>query len=213
MYDRPVWRRTGLAAAAASVALSCLLMPVLAAEQPLSSEERAKAIRELEASWKELLGAVKGLSAAQWRFKPSPERWSIAECVEHIALTEDSYFQLITQKLAKAPPAAPEKLAGVRGRDQYVLGTMPDRSAKRQTSPGLEPQGKAPEESLEHFRKSRDRFIAYVRTTSDPLRFRVQAHRALGPMDGYQWILLAAGHVRRHIGQIEEVKREKGFPR
>jgi uncharacterized damage-inducible protein DinB len=213
MNYRPVWRRTKGAAPAALGVIFCLAAPAVAGEQPLSSEDRAKAIRELEASRNELLAAVQRLTPAQWRFNPAPERWSIAECVEHIALTEDSYFQLITQKLVKAPPAAPEKLAEVRGRDQYVLDTMPDRSSKRQTSPALEPKGKSPEESLEHFRKSRDRFISYVRTTSDPLRFRVQAHRALGLIDGYQWILLAAGHVRRHIEQIEEVKREKGFPR
>ncbi len=213
MKPRPVRRRMQLAAPAACAAALFLVMTASAAEQPLSNEDRAKALAELEASRKELLAAVKGLSPAQWRFKPAPERWSIAECVEHTALTEDSYFQLITQKLAKAPPATEEKLAEVRGRDQYVLDTMPDRSSKRQTSPALEPKGKAPEESLEHFRKSRERFISYVRTTSDPLRFRTQAHRALGLIDGYQWVLLAAGHVRRHIEQIEEVKREKGFPR
>lgn len=213
MKPRPRRRRTNLAALAAYGVILCLMTPASAAERPLSSEDRAKAIAELEASRRELLAAVKGLTPAQWRFKPSPERWSIAECVEHIALTEDSYFQLITQKLVKAPPAPPDKLAEVQGKDQYVLDTMPDRSSKRQTSPALEPKGKTPEESLEHFRKSRDRFISYVRTTQDPLRFRAQAHRALSLIDGYQWILLAAGHVRRHIEQIEEVKREKGFPR
>lgn len=213
MKPRPWRRRTILAALAACAATLCLMMPASAAEQPLSNEDRAKAIAELEASRRELLAAVKGLSPAQWRFKPAPERWSISECVEHIALAEDSYFQLITQRLMKAPPAAPDKLAEVQGKDQYVLNTMPDRSSKRQTSPALEPKGKTPEESLEQFRKSRDRFISYVRTTQDPLRFRAQAHRAVGLIDGYQWILLAAGHVRRHIEQIEEVKREKGFPR
>jgi len=181
--------------------------------QTLTPEDRAKAVAELEASRQELLAAVKGLTAEQWRFKPAPDRWSIAECVEHIALAEDSYYRLITERLAKAPPPPEEKLAEARGKDAYVLEKMPDRSSKRQTSAALEPKGKPPAESLEHFRRSRDRFIAYIRSTSDPLRERVQAHRAVGTIDGLQWALLAAGHVRRHIQQIEEVKREKGFPK
>jgi hypothetical protein len=32
-------------------------------------------------------------------------------------------------------------------------------------------------------------------------------------MDGYQWILLVAGHTERHVLQIEEVKREAGYPK
>jgi hypothetical protein len=39
------------------------------------------------------------------------------------------------------------------------------------------------------------------------------AHRAAGLLDGYQWILLMAGHTERHVLQIEEVKRQPGFPR
>jgi hypothetical protein len=33
-----------------------------------------------------VLEAVKGLSEAQWRFRPSPDRWSGLENVEHLAL-------------------------------------------------------------------------------------------------------------------------------
>ena len=31
---------------------------------------------------------VSGLSPEQWRFKPQPNRWSVAECAEHIILAE-----------------------------------------------------------------------------------------------------------------------------
>ena len=37
---------------------------------------------------RELLAAVASLSPAQWTFKPAPDRWSIVECVEHVALAE-----------------------------------------------------------------------------------------------------------------------------
>ena len=36
-----------------------------------------------------VIGATKGLSEAPWQFKPSPSRWSIAEIVEHMVLTQD----------------------------------------------------------------------------------------------------------------------------
>jgi uncharacterized damage-inducible protein DinB len=43
----------------------------------------------LESTKKGVLDATKGLSEAQWNFQPAPGKWSVAECVEHIAATED----------------------------------------------------------------------------------------------------------------------------
>ena len=144
-------------------------------------------------------------------FKPAPDRRSIVECVEHVALAEDSCFRTITERLPKAQ-LQPEKAAEVRDKDDYMLKTMPDRSSKRVTSEALEPKGKSPQETLEHFRRSRDRFAACVRTTDDDLRGRFQAHRAMGLIDGYQWILPAVGHTRRHLEQINEVRTKPKYP-
>ena len=96
-----------------------------------------------------------------------------------------------------------------------MLEKMPDRSSKRVTGPALEPKGrwKTREEATAQFHQVRDRFISYVRSTQDELRSHFQPHRAVGLIDGYQWILLASGHTRRHTGQIQEVKAHPGFPR
>lgn len=199
-------RLTALVAAAAG-ALCCY-------SQVLVMAERERASAELEASRRLLLDAVAGMSASQWRFKPAPERWSIAECVEHVALTEDFYYDLIIGRLRNSP-AEPAKREEVKGKDDEVLAKMPDRSSKRVTSPALEPKGRwpTPAEAVKHFQQSRDRLVNYVRTTRDDLRDHFQAHRAVGLIDGYQWILLASGHVRRHVQQIEEVKASPGFPK
>src|SRR5262249_61943916 len=83
--------------------------------QTLSQEERDKAVAELEGSKKAFLDATKGLSAAQWNFKPAPERWSIAECAEHIALSEGLIVGLVTDRIMKAP-ANPEKKGAAAGK-------------------------------------------------------------------------------------------------
>jgi hypothetical protein len=184
----------------------------IAIGQQLTQSERDRAVAELESSRKALLDTVANLSAAQWTFKPAPDRWSIVECVEHVALAEDSYFRTITERLPKSTKQ-PEKADDVRGKDDYVLKTMPDRSSKRKTVESLEPTGKSPQEALDHFRRSRDRFTSYVRNTGDDLRGRFQAHRATGLIDGYQWIHLSVGHTRRHLEQINEVKADPKYPR
>lgn len=50
-----------------------------------------------------LAGATKLLTTAQWGFKPSPNRWSIAEIVEHVIAVQDRVVVLVRQHLAAAP--------------------------------------------------------------------------------------------------------------
>jgi DinB superfamily len=151
------------------------------------------------------------LSGAQWDFKPAPDRWSIAECVEHIALAEDYYFELIRTKVL-ASPAQPRNSDAPRN-DEVVLAMMGDRMSKRVAFQNLTPLGhwSTPQAAIEHFNHSRARLIDYTRTTNDELRDHLEAHRAAGLIDAFQWILLASGHVRRHTDQILEVKTEPRF--
>ena len=46
--------------------------------------DRNRLIRYLTQTRNDLVSALEGLSEAQLDFKPAPERWSIAEIVEHI---------------------------------------------------------------------------------------------------------------------------------
>ena len=197
-------------AALALAAMLCLTRP--AAAQPPTARERESAVAELESSRKLLLAAVARLSPAQWNYKSSPDRWSPAECVEHIALAEDGYFDLIG-KLLKVPPN-PEKKPEAAGKDARVLEIMSDRTSTRVAPDSLQPARRwsDPRDAIAHFNLGRDRLIAFVRTTQDDLRSHIQAHRATGPIDAYQWVLLASGHSRRHTAQIEEVKAHPGFP-
>ncbi len=50
--------------------------------ESLSKVERNRLIDHLKKGQLELEGATKGLSPAQWNFKPAPDRWSVAECYE-----------------------------------------------------------------------------------------------------------------------------------
>ena len=71
------------------------------------------------------------------RFKPAPDRWSVAEVAEHITVTESMIFGMI-QKQVMASPAAPEKRAEVKGKDEPILTAVPDRSHKAQ-APEMRP--------------------------------------------------------------------------
>src|SRR5438309_3304520 len=97
--------------------------------QTLTQADRDKGIAELEGSRQAFLDATKGLTPAQWNFKAGPDRWSIAECAEHIALSEEFIFGVVTDKVMKSP-VAPEKRDAVKGKDDLIVKMLQDRSHK-----------------------------------------------------------------------------------
>ncbi len=66
------------------------LLPLYA--EPISKGDREFGMSALHASRKLFLDSVAGLSDAQLNFKPAPEKWSIAEVAEHIALARTVHF-------------------------------------------------------------------------------------------------------------------------
>ena len=181
--------------------------------QTLTQGERDRALSELYAGRKMFLDSVAGLSDAQWNFKPAPEVWSIAECAEHIALSEDLIFGGVTKIMAT--PAEPGKRALVKGRDEMILKGVVDRSQKFKAPEPLVPTHRWPTQAalIAHFKESRDHTLDYVRTTEDALRVHFMDHPVLKTMDGYQWILLLSAHTERHTAQLNEVKQNPGYPK
>jgi DinB superfamily len=194
------------------LAVAMLLMP--AADQTLSPAEREHAVAELESSRTAFLEATNGLSEAQWNFKPAPDRWSIAECAEHIGVTETFILSLITEKALKGP-AEPEKRAMVQGKDSTMMTMAVDRSAKFKAPEAIQPTRRwaTSGEITENVLENRTRTIDFVSTTQEDLRDHFMDHPVFKTLDTYQWILLTSGHMRRHTAQILEVKADPNFPK
>ena len=186
------------------------LAALIAAAQPLTPAERNYAVRYLTETRNGVVDAVKGLSDAQLRFKPAPDRWSIAEIVEHLALTEDLVSQKVLAELKTAPAGAADRNA--KQVDSMVLSRMADRSVKAQAPPPIVPTDRwTPAEALQHLLDSRAQTIALFQSLPDPREHVVQ-HPAFGPLDGYEWVIATAGHSARHTQQILEVKADPNFP-
>jgi DinB superfamily len=193
----------------------CMLIPLVVAAPlaaaTLTQADRDRAIAELTASRQEFLDSVAGLSPAQWSFKPDEKTWSVAECAEHIAVSEDVMFGLIT-KMVQGPPS-PDKKSAVT--DEFILKAVVNRTQKFQAPEVLRPTHRfaTTQEMLDHFKQSRERSIAYIRDTQDDLRDHFYDHPVLKTLDGYQWILLMSAHTQRHTAQLNEVKANPNFPK
>jgi hypothetical protein len=180
----------------------------------LTKEERDRAIQYLKQTQQDFLSAIEGVSEAQWKFKPSPERWSIAETAEHIALAEQTIWGLVTGKIMKSP-RAPEKRAEVQGKEETIMKVIPDRSKKAQAPERLQPTGRWATRAalVKDFEAIRGQEIAYLMETKEDLRSHFEEHPFLKTMDAYQWLIFNGAHSKRHTAQILEVKADPNFPK
>jgi hypothetical protein len=188
------------------------IAPLAIHAQELTQAEKDHAIQYLESTKKEVLDATKGLSEAQWNFKPAPDRWSCAQVMEHIAAAEDLIRDgLVKQQIMVSP--AGDASRDVKGADTTIEARVPDRTHKVQAPEPLVPTNRygTPEAALKHFLESRETTEQYVSSTPG-----LRAHVGDGPagkMDGYEGILMVAAHSERHVKQILEVKADPNFPK
>jgi len=174
--------------------------------------DKEKALKYLERTKQGVIDATKGLSAAQWNFKSAPDRWSVAEVMEHIAAAEDFILGNITEKVMKAPPRA--QAEDVAALDDMVVAKIPDRSVKAQAPEPLKPTNRfgSPDGSLKHFLESRQTTEAFLTSHND-----LREHAADSPLgkklDAYEWVLFLTAHSERHTKQINEVKADPNFPK
>ncbi len=179
--------------------------------QETTQADKDKALAYLETTKKGVLDATKGLSEAQWNFKAAPDKWSVAQCTEHIAAAEDFVRGMIVEKVMKAPPAPDRDIAKL---DAGVMAMIPDRSTKAQAPEPLVPTNRfgSPEGSLKHFVESRVTTEDFLKKTPD-LRAHAEDSPLGSKLDAYEWVLFIAAHSQRHTKQIEEVKADPNFPK
>jgi hypothetical protein len=193
------------------VALLLITGAAAASAQEVTQAEKDRAMQYLEATKKNVLEATKGLSDAQWNFKPEPDRWSVAQVMEHIAAAEDFTRDILKEKVMVAP--AGETGRDVKKTDEAVLAMVPDRTNKVQAPEPLVPTNRfgSPDGSVKHFVESRGATEEFLKTTSG-LRDHV-TDSPLGKLDGYEFVLFIAAHSERHTKQINEVKADPNFPK
>jgi len=173
----------------------------------MTADERKFVVGELRASEARLMDVVRGVTAAQANFKPAPERWSIAEVLEHLVVWESFMLGAIQGALNSA--AAPEKQAEVAGKDALVLGLAGSRDKPLKAREAAQPARRwnDVDEMLAEFRARRARTIEFAETTQADLRSHFFAHVTFGDLDCYQWLVAMGQHTQRHVEQIAESKR------
>ena len=179
--------------------------------EKLTDEERSKAIQKLTETHEYLLTTIDGLSEAQLNYQSSPESWSIANCLEHITISENAFADMLKGTLAATSDEAMK--AAVTMSDEELYGMIASREKKVTTSEPFEPTGKfgTYEETLANFTAKRTEHIEFMKTSEADFRNHFK-EMPFGTIDAYQMVLFMAGHTERHVKQMEEVKADENFP-
>ena len=188
-----------------------LLGLAVIAQTTITKEERSKVLDHMKATQAELMTAVKGLSEAQLNFKAEEGAWSIAECVEHLAISENNIFGILEMTLKNEPD--PSMRSEVKLSDEQILGLIESREQKVKTRTEFEPTEKfgSYKGSIDNFKEKRKANMKFVKSTEEDLRNRYFDF-PFGKVDAYQVVIFMSGHTRRHVKQIEEVKANSSFP-
>jgi hypothetical protein len=167
----------------------------------------AEIYEEIDDTRARLVGAVEELTDEQLAFRPSPEKWTVTELVEHLSITEGRVARMLGALLSKLGPDA-ERAEGSPFEPVTVAEFVERAGREKYTAPEeIRPTGSPLPDSLARLRDSRAAIL-----DMRPRVERVDGTRALfphpawGPLDLYQWLAFLGLHEQRHLAQIEALK-------
>ena len=176
----------------------------------MTDEDREHLLVHFEMTGRVLAEEVRGLSPAQLEYRTSPDRWSIRECVSHLAVAEPDYWRDLMNAV-KAPPDM--KIKKSANTDADILWYGIDRVVHTKTGGGHEKVDtyKNLGAALAKFQALRATMIEYIKSTHDDLRSH--SFGTTDPIDCWQWMLEISTHAERTVQQIREIKADPNFPK
>ncbi len=157
---------------------------------------------------------VEGLSDEQLRWRPAPDRWSIAECFSHLNVTADQYYPAIDRSMRRA------RERGLLGEGPFRHGFLMNRFIRMMEPPArrsfraprmFRPRTRALADEIPTFFAHQSAIIERVHQANglDLSRVKVVSPlTSLMRMSLGQCFGLLAAHERRHLWQAARVREE-----
>lgn len=158
------------------------------------------------------------LTPSQLNWKPSPERWSVAQCFDHLLTSNKGYLPIIDNVLAghkrtlwQSMPVLP----GLMGK--LLIKSLDPASTRRIKAPKrFEPaQSDINSSVINDFIDQQQQIVAKMKATEHlnlekiVITSPVAGVVVYSLMDAYRIIVV---HEQRHFQQAQRVTKEMGFP-
>lgn len=144
--------------------------------------------------------------------RPEPNRWSIAEVLEHLTRIETGVTKLLMLRGQSPPPAdsPPPEASSVMGPELGAV--VRDRSKRIEAPERVQPAGGlSAQDALAHLSTTRAGLLAAFESANPEALDRLtHPHPIFGPLTLRSWVALAADHEARHAQQIAEIAQQLG---
>jgi hypothetical protein len=173
----------------------------------MTAEEKREVLGQLQAGRTALGAALEGVDEEMAARKPADGGWSIAECVEHVSVSE----RYLYSRLTCAERA--EQRAENHVREARILVRGVDRSRRVECPADGLPVGRfgSLREALADFDAARAETVRFVEEFEDDPRCWMTDHPVIpGPVNVVEIWLTMAVHVARHAKQIVEIRGALG---
>lgn len=164
---------------------------------------------------------LEGLSDAQFSWRPGPNRWSIGECLNHLAITTGLMLERVRPALERGRE---EQRTGV---PPFKLGRLGGWFAKLMEQPGKRPMT-APGNFVPPSDVPKPQVLAAFYAVQEKLRNTLSAANGLAldrikagsaakgagwlKLNVAAWFAATLAHERRHVAQAKRVTEAEGFP-
>jgi hypothetical protein len=163
---------------------------------------------------------VSGLSEAQLNWKPAPDKWSIAQCLDHLAVTSKKFDSYFVDALARgrknwpvssAPAYRPSWMGG------WLIKQVTPETGRNLPAPKVfrPSESSTIQGALESFLKQQERFLAFVRETAGVDYNKTRLRSPVTPLMRYSLadaFVVTVVHGQRHLAQARRVHEMSDFP-
>ena len=194
-------------------------LPTRAYDRTLNAELE-RLIGQISVIKQDAEGLLHGLSDAQFNWSPGDGQWSIAQCIDHLNVSNRQFSKLLEDGVARG------RAAGQLSDGPYSYSFL-SRAFLRLNEPPVKRKFKAPgafrpssgplspERVVPDFFALHDRLIEIIQSANglDLAAIKVPSPvtRLLKFNLGMMFWILAA-HDRRHLWQVRQIRGNPGFP-
>jgi hypothetical protein len=164
---------------------------------------------------------VADLTDEQLNWKPAPDSWSIAQCLNHLAATSEKFDQDFAKAIVRGREKQPASGAA-RYRPTLLGGWLvkqlsPDAKRRMPAPKVFRPsESSAIKGALERFLRQQAKFLSLVNDAQGINYNKTRLRSPVTPLMRYSLadaFVMTVVHGQRHLAQARRVRETSGFPR
>ncbi|MEK6280094.1 MAG: DinB family protein [Acidobacteriota bacterium] len=177
-------------------------------------------VEEANRNSQEAQRLVSDLSVGQMSWTSSPDRWSIAQCLDHLAVTSREFNTYFTEAINRgrdkwpitsAIPYKPTRIGG------WLIKQVVPETTRKVPAPKVFRPSQSPvvEGALEKFLKQQNEFLHFVREAEAVDYNKTRLRSPVTPFMRYSLadaFVVTIVHGWRHLAQARRVREISGFP-